>query len=283
MGRWGSRNQPATVFSYFLSEPVCGMSGGHVMHQPRHPSDLFMVALMSPNTSMLEDTRSMRVVCGSGFKISVSAGSMRCHQYFPKLGSSKFGEQPWIIFMVEWGPFVLSGFHVIYKLSWLHDRHSNARHSHLIKIIFVLHPDDTPVASAKAAPADGLGDADDEGNANGRLWRTVLIGEQEHRIDMQIIRPYLRVITHGGQSVTATIRRMLKEVWPHCFCGYLAFVSSSLQPCPFRLLWRRPQRDYSFLRLLPAWQRLFRLPLHYGKPLPVSVPWLTSFSGTCST
>ncbi|XP_056894084.1 caytaxin isoform X1 [Takifugu flavidus] len=58
--------------------------------------------------------------------------------------------------------------------------------------------DDAPVASAKAAPADGLGDAEDEGNTNGRLWRTVLIGEQEHRIDMQIIRPYLRVITHGG-------------------------------------------------------------------------------------
>lgn len=58
--------------------------------------------------------------------------------------------------------------------------------------------DDTPVASAKAGPAAGSGEADDEGNTNGRLWRTVLIGEQEHRIDMQIIRPYLRVITHGG-------------------------------------------------------------------------------------
>ncbi|KAA8589623.1 hypothetical protein FQN60_012988 [Etheostoma spectabile] len=43
------------------------------------------------------------------------------------------------------------------------------------------------------------GDVDEEGNAhNGRLWRTVIIGEQEHRIDMQVIRPYLRVITHGG-------------------------------------------------------------------------------------
>lgn len=61
-------------------------------------------------------------------------------------------------------------------------------------------PDDTPVASAKAGPSDGLGDADDEGSVNnGRLWRTVLIGEQEHRIDMQVIKPYLRVITHGGQ------------------------------------------------------------------------------------
>lgn len=65
----------------------------------------------------------------------------------------------------------------------------------------VPHPDDTPVASAKAGPSNGLGEADDEGTGNnGRLWRTVLIGEQEHRIDMQIIRPYLRVITHGGQQ-----------------------------------------------------------------------------------
>ncbi|XP_074491435.1 caytaxin isoform X2 [Sebastes fasciatus] len=60
--------------------------------------------------------------------------------------------------------------------------------------------DDTPVASAKAGgPAGGSGEADEEGNVNnGRLWRTVIIGEQEHRIDMQVIRPYLRVITHGG-------------------------------------------------------------------------------------
>ncbi|RXN32902.1 caytaxin-like isoform X1 [Labeo rohita] len=60
--------------------------------------------------------------------------------------------------------------------------------------------DDTPVASAKAPPADS--DADGEGvdgtGVNGRLWRTVIIGEQEHRIDMQVIRPYLRVISHGG-------------------------------------------------------------------------------------
>ncbi|XP_051990182.1 caytaxin [Xyrauchen texanus] len=51
--------------------------------------------------------------------------------------------------------------------------------------------DDTPVASAK-------GPGGDEGDGTGRLWRTVIIGEQEHRIDMQVIRPYLRVVTHGG-------------------------------------------------------------------------------------
>lgn len=144
----------------------------------------------------------------------------------------------------------------------------------------MLCPDDAPVASAKAAPADGLGDAEDEGNTNGRLWRTVLIGEQEHRIDMQIIRPYLRVITHGGQSETGTVRRMSKAV---CIDSNLNFVGSSLQLSPFRLLWRRPERDHCFLCLLPARQQLFRLSLHHGKPLPVSVPRLTSFSGPCST
>ncbi|KAJ7308188.1 hypothetical protein JRQ81_008705 [Phrynocephalus forsythii] len=33
---------------------------------------------------------------------------------------------------------------------------------------------------------------------NGRLWRTVIIGEQEHRIDLQMIKPYMKVVTHGG-------------------------------------------------------------------------------------
>uniref|UniRef100_A0A4W3I8X4 Protein prune homolog 2 n=1 Tax=Callorhinchus milii TaxID=7868 RepID=A0A4W3I8X4_CALMI len=31
-----------------------------------------------------------------------------------------------------------------------------------------------------------------------RLWRTVVIGEQEHRIDMKAIEPYQKVISHGG-------------------------------------------------------------------------------------
>ncbi|XP_059356798.1 caytaxin isoform X2 [Carassius carassius] len=51
--------------------------------------------------------------------------------------------------------------------------------------------DDTPVASAKGAGGE-------EGDGAGRLWRTVIIEDQEHRIDMQVIRPYLRVVTHGG-------------------------------------------------------------------------------------
>ncbi|XP_054434026.1 caytaxin isoform X2 [Pteronotus mesoamericanus] len=63
--------------------------------------------------------------------------------------------------------------------------------------------DDTPVAAAKNMPGDsadlfGDGAAEDGSAANGRLWRTVIIGEQEHRIDLHMIRPYMRVVTHGG-------------------------------------------------------------------------------------
>ncbi|XP_049602460.1 caytaxin-like [Syngnathus scovelli] len=54
--------------------------------------------------------------------------------------------------------------------------------------------DDTPVASAKCLPGEG----EEERDSSGRLWRTVIIGDQEQRIDMQVIRPYLRVVTHGG-------------------------------------------------------------------------------------
>ncbi|XP_036032359.1 caytaxin [Onychomys torridus] len=63
--------------------------------------------------------------------------------------------------------------------------------------------DDTPVATAKNMPGDSadlFGDsaADEGAAANGRLWRTVIIGEQEHRIDLHMIRPYMKVVTHGG-------------------------------------------------------------------------------------
>lgn len=71
---------------------------------------------------------------------------------------------------------------------------------------FPLFPDDTPVAAAKNMPGDsadlfGDGAAEDGSAANGRLWRTVIIGEQEHRIDLHMIRPYMRVVTHGGEDL----------------------------------------------------------------------------------
>nr|XP_012615241.1 protein prune homolog 2 isoform X5 [Microcebus murinus] len=37
-----------------------------------------------------------------------------------------------------------------------------------------------------------------EEREDNRLWRTVVIGEQEQRIDMKVIEPYRRVISHGG-------------------------------------------------------------------------------------
>ncbi|XP_053704485.1 protein prune homolog 2 isoform X2 [Synchiropus splendidus] len=40
--------------------------------------------------------------------------------------------------------------------------------------------------------------AAEEERQDGKLWRTVVIGEQEHRINMKIIEPYMRVISHGG-------------------------------------------------------------------------------------
>ncbi|XP_022534545.2 caytaxin [Astyanax mexicanus] len=58
--------------------------------------------------------------------------------------------------------------------------------------------DDALVACAKGAPGAGSGHGGEDGDGTGRLWRTVIIGEQEQRIDMQVIRPYLRVVTHGG-------------------------------------------------------------------------------------
>nr|XP_057926425.1 protein prune homolog 2-like isoform X2 [Doryrhamphus excisus] len=36
------------------------------------------------------------------------------------------------------------------------------------------------------------------GADDGRLWRSVVIGEQEHRIDMKCIEAYKRVVSHGG-------------------------------------------------------------------------------------
>lgn len=40
----------------------------------------------------------------------------------------------------------------------------------------------------------------EEERQDGKLWRTVIIGEQEHRINMKLIEPYMKVISHGGDS-----------------------------------------------------------------------------------
>ncbi|KAJ8260927.1 hypothetical protein COCON_G00166500 [Conger conger] len=40
--------------------------------------------------------------------------------------------------------------------------------------------------------------AEEEDRQDSRLWRTVVIGEQEHRINMKIIEPFQKVLSHGG-------------------------------------------------------------------------------------
>ncbi|XP_056232593.1 uncharacterized protein LOC130169695 isoform X4 [Seriola aureovittata] len=52
---------------------------------------------------------------------------------------------------------------------------------------------------AGAASRDAIaGHGSAEESRDSRLWRSVVIGEQEHRIDMKCIEPYKRVISHGG-------------------------------------------------------------------------------------
>ncbi|XP_051693774.2 ESX-1 secretion-associated protein EspK-like [Oryctolagus cuniculus] len=59
--------------------------------------------------------------------------------------------------------------------------------------------------SGKNMPGDsvdlfGDGVAEDSGVANGRLWLMVIIGEQEHRMDLHMIQPHMKVVTHGGEA-----------------------------------------------------------------------------------
>lgn len=119
--------------------------------------------------------------------------------------------------------------------------------------------DDTPVASAKATPCEGAGPGG-EGGADGRLWRTVIIGEQEHRIDMQVIRPYLRVVTHGGESAGPRLTGP---------ASCLRVTSRGAAPT-HRILRRGAERHHRVCGLLSARQQLPELPVPHGKPLPVS-------------
>lgn len=82
------------------------------------------------------------------------------------------------------------------------------------------------MAAAKNMPGDsadlfGDGAAEDGSAANGRLWRTVIIGEQEHRIDLHMIRPYMRVVTHGGETAPLAPSRHQLEAgqWPSLNLG----------------------------------------------------------------
>uniref|UniRef100_A0A452TNK6 ATCAY kinesin light chain interacting caytaxin n=1 Tax=Ursus maritimus TaxID=29073 RepID=A0A452TNK6_URSMA len=95
--------------------------------------------------------------------------------------------------------------------------------------------DDTPVAAAKNMPGDsadlfGDGAVEDGGATNGRLWRTVIIGEQEHRIDLHMIRPYMRVVTHGVLHEIVTAATVLPTDTDSGWIGvYVQYVISSLE------------------------------------------------------
>lgn len=45
----------------------------------------------------------------------------------------------------------------------------------------------------------------EEERADNKLWRTVIIGEQEQRINMKAIEPYKKVISHGGMETVCNI------------------------------------------------------------------------------
>lgn len=45
----------------------------------------------------------------------------------------------------------------------------------------------------------------EEERQDSKLWRTVIIGEQEHRINMKCIELYQKVISHGGIHTGSTL------------------------------------------------------------------------------
>ncbi|XP_070820924.1 serine-rich adhesin for platelets-like [Chaetodon trifascialis] len=61
-----------------------------------------------------------------------------------------------------------------------------------------LHGDSEESDLGAGAASSVAGHRAAEESRDHRLWRSVVIGEQEHRIDMKCIEPYKRVISHGG-------------------------------------------------------------------------------------
>ncbi|XP_008562913.1 PREDICTED: caytaxin-like, partial [Galeopterus variegatus] len=67
--------------------------------------------------------------------------------------------------------------------------------------------DDTPVATAKNMPEDstdlfGNSVVEDGGATSGHQWRIMIIGKQERLINLHMIRPYIEVVTCGGETST---------------------------------------------------------------------------------
>lgn len=74
-----------------------------------------------------------------------------------------------------------------------------------------------PVPEVSAPARSGAGEPHDpiptygaeEERRDVKLWRTVIIGEQEHRINMKVIEPYMRVISHGGGEAASNGKKTL--------------------------------------------------------------------------
>ena len=74
---------------------------------------------------------------------------------------------------------------------------------------YILIVDDTPVSPSNRSicaqggqPADSIAeyDAADELAAE-RRWRSVSLSGQCRQIDMDVVRPFQQVVSHGGESV----------------------------------------------------------------------------------
>lgn len=74
----------------------------------------------------------------------------------------------------------------------------------IILLNFSLSSTEVEGAASGGATA---GQPAEEKKGDERLWRSVVIGEQEHRIDMKCIEPYKRVISHGGTQTQTPLTR----------------------------------------------------------------------------
>uniref|UniRef100_A0A8C5UGH1 Protein prune homolog 2 n=1 Tax=Malurus cyaneus samueli TaxID=2593467 RepID=A0A8C5UGH1_9PASS len=76
---------------------------------------------------------------------------------------------------------------------------SNPKYNFSIGLPFYFSEDQAAAKDASQEESESIPEytAEEEREDN-RLWRTVVIGEQEQRIDMKVIEPYRKVISHGG-------------------------------------------------------------------------------------
>lgn len=112
-----------------------------------------------------------------------------------------------------------------------------------------------PVPEVSAPARSGTGEPDDpiptysaeEERRDVKLWRTVIIGEQEHRINMKVIEPYMRVISHGGGEAASNAGCQEKKTLQN------EANAKNLLLCVLpRLLRQRSERHHCVCGLFPA-------------------------------